>query len=78
MRFWSLPQRIIEEIDGPAGEKYFDEYADSNSERYKEMVGRICKSLNLTTLGYNSLDVMLGAIGIDKCKLCTYCWTGKE
>ena len=24
------------------------------------------------------LDDMLDAVGIDPCKLCTYCWNGKE
>ena len=30
------------------------------------------------SLGYQSLDGVLEAIGIDKSKVCTYCWTGKE
>ena len=24
------------------------------------------------------LDDMLESVGIDQCKLCTYCWNGKE
>jgi amidophosphoribosyltransferase len=73
-----ISRRMINELEGAEGEKHIDEYAEYNSERYREMVGLICKSLNLNTLGYNSLDGLLGAIGIDKCKLCTYCWNGKE
>ena len=30
------------------------------------------------SLGYQSLEGLLEAIGIDKEKVCTYCWTGKE
>ena len=41
------------------------------------MVELIRRKLNLSTLEYHSLDGMLDSIGIDKCNLCTYCWTGK-
>ena len=30
------------------------------------------------SLGYQSLDGLLEAIGIDRDKICTYCWNGKE
>ena len=42
------------------------------------MVDRICKQLNFTSLRYNRLDDMIDSVGIDRCKLCTYCWDGKE
>ena len=29
-------------------------------------------------MGYQSLDGLLEAIGIDRSKVCTYCWNGKE
>ena len=28
--------------------------------------------------GFQTVDGVVNAIGIDKCKLCTYCWNGKE
>ena len=42
------------------------------------MVEEIRKELNFTSLRFNRLDDMLESVGIDKCKLCTYCWDGKE
>jgi len=51
---------------------------DFGSKQYRNMVNVIRKKLNLTTLEYHSLDGLLDSIGIDKCKLCTYCWTGAE
>ena len=27
---------------------------------------------------FQTLDGVVEAIGLDKCKLCTYCWNGKE
>ena len=34
--------------------------------------------MGFDSIGYQSLDGALEAIGIDKCKLCTYCFDGKE
>ena len=42
------------------------------------MVEEIRKELNFTTLRFNRLDDMLDAVGIEKDRLCTYCWSGKE
>ena len=42
------------------------------------MVSRIGEQLNFTSLRYNRLDDMIDSVGIDRSKLCTYCWDGKE
>ena len=73
-----ISRQIINKLEGCEGNKYIAEYADYNSKRYKNMIEGIRKSLNLTTLGYHSLGGLLNAIGIDKCKLCTFCWNGEE
>ena len=54
------------------------DYANSESTNYKEMEQEICKIMNFTSLKFNRLDDMCKATGIDPCKLCTYCWNGKE
>ena len=54
------------------------EYAKTDSPKYCQMVGHICKQLKFTSLGYQTLENMLDAIGIDPVHVCTYCWTGKE
>lgn len=56
----------------------FDQYIDCTTKKYENMIEWIRKKLNLTTLKYQKLDDMLDAIGIEKEKLCTYCWNGKE
>ena len=38
----------------------------------------ICEKFGFDSLGYQSLDGVLEAIGIDRDKVCTYCWNGKE
>ena len=42
------------------------------------MVEEIRKKLNFTTLQFHRLDDLVESIGISPCKLCTYCWSGKE
>lgn len=73
-----LARRTIQELEGDEGQKHVEEYADGNSERGKCMLQCICKKLGFHSLGYQSLDGLLDAIGIDRDKICTYCWTGKE
>ena len=53
------------------------EYTNPDSDKYKAMVQDICDKLGFDSLGYQSLDGLLEAIGIDKDKICTYCWNGK-
>ena len=38
----------------------------------------ICQQLHFTSLEYQSLDELIKAIGREPCKVCTYCWNGKE
>ena len=55
-----------------------EEYADSRTERGKCLLHEICAQFGFDSLSYQSLDGLLEAIGIDRDKVCTYCWTGKE
>lgn len=73
-----IARRVIQELEGDEGQKHIDEYADPHSERGQRLVKAIAEKLHFHSLGYQSLDTLIEAIGIDKCKLCTYCWTGKE
>ena len=73
-----LARTIIQELEGDEGQEHLDEYVDSNSQRGQCMVKAICEKLGFDSLGYQSLDGLLEAIGIDRDKICTYCWTGKE
>ncbi|MCL2145338.1 MAG: amidophosphoribosyltransferase [Endomicrobia bacterium] len=73
-----ISRQIINTFEGLDAENRIADYMDCESKKYKNMVDSICKKLNLTTLKYHSLDGLLSSIGINKCKLCTYCWNGKE
>jgi len=73
-----LTRRMIRAMEGEMGLAHLDEYADLRSERGKCMLKRICSEFGFDSLGYQSLDGVLEAIGIDRSKVCTYCWSGKE
>ena len=73
-----LARRVIQKLEGDEGQKHVDEYADSSTERGKCLLHEICEMLGFDSLGYQSLDGLLEAIGIDRSRICTYCWTGEE
>ena len=73
-----LARRVVQELEGDEGQKHLEEYADCDTERGKCLLSSICKKFGFDSLGYQSLDGMLEAIGLDKDKVCTYCWNGKE
>lgn len=73
-----ITRRIIREREGDNDENVVADYADQNSQNHKEMVDTICKRLKFTSLKYHELEDMIESIGIDPCKVCTYCWNGKE
>ncbi len=73
-----LARKVVQELEGDEGQKHLEEYSDSSTQRGKCLLRSICEKLGFDSLGYQSLDGLLEAIGIDKDKVCTYCWTGKE
>ena len=70
-------RKAIKEIEGDEN-KTPEEYADTSSEKYGNMIESIRKSLRLTSLQYQKLSDLVDAIGLPKEKLCTYCWDGCE
>lgn len=74
-----IARRVIARLEGDnVSDEILKEYADPESEKYEQMIEEIRKELNFTSLRFNRLDDMLEAVGIEPCKLCTYCWNGKE
>ncbi len=74
-----ITRRIIQKREGEnVSKEVLSDYANPESQNYKEMVDEICKELNFTSLRFHRLDDMIETIGLPECKLCTYCWNGKE
>jgi amidophosphoribosyltransferase len=72
-----ITRRVIRELEGqdPAN---IDEYTDPKTEKYNCMVECIRKKLKFTSLRYQELNDMINAIDLPECKVCTYCWNGRE
>ncbi len=68
----------IMELEGEEGFNHLEEYSDASTERGRKMRDRICEKFKFSSLEYQSLEGIIKSIGIDPCKLCTYCWNGKE
>ena len=73
-----LARRVIQELEGDEGHKHLTEYADAKTERSQCMLKSICDKMGFDSLGFQSVEGLIEAIGLDPEKLCTYCWTGKE
>ena len=73
-----ITRRTMMELEGEEAVNHMNEYADSKTERGKAMRKAICDKFQFESLEFQSIDGLIEAIGIEPCKLCTYCWTGKE
>lgn len=73
-----ITRRVIQEREGDnVSEELLADYANPDSQNYKEMVEEIRKKLNFTTLRFHRLDDLIASIGLPEEKVCTYCWNGK-
>lgn len=73
-----ITRRIIREMEGEGKYVNLSAYSNPETPEYQEMVRRIEEQLNFTSLRYHRLDDMMESVGIEKEKLCTYCWDGRE
>jgi len=73
-----LTRRVIRDLEGREGDHHIAEYADGKTERGKCLLRTICEEMGFDSLGYQTLDGLVEAIGIDRSEICTYCWTGEE
>lgn len=73
-----IARKVIMELEGEEGNNHIDEYSDASTERGQALRKAICEKFNFASLEFQSLEGIIKAIGIEPCKLCTYCWNGKE
>ena len=73
-----LTRRTIQNLEGNIGQQHAMEYADATTERGQALLKSICDEMGFDSLGYQTLDGLLESIGLDRDKVCTYCWTGEE
>ncbi len=73
-----ITRRVLKEMEQEGRKIDLKLYVDPDTPEYAEMVKHIEKQLNFTSLRYHRLDDMIESVGIDRSRLCTYCWDGKE
>jgi amidophosphoribosyltransferase len=73
-----IARRTILELEGEEGFNHIEEYSAPDTERGKNLRKSIAQNFHFDSLEFQSLEGIIKAIGIDPCKLCTYCWNGKE
>ena len=72
-----ITRRIIQDLEGDHT-KNLDKYATTDSPEYKRMVDTIAKRFGLSSLKFNTLETLIEAIGLPKCKVCTHCFDGSS
>ncbi len=73
-----IARRVIMELEGEEGFKHIEEYSDGSTERGKNLRRAMCEKFHFDSLEFQTLEGIIKSIGLPECKLCTYCWTGKE
>ena len=73
-----IARRVIREMEGDSKYTDLNIYTNPETPEYQTMVKRIGEKLNFTSLRYHRLDDMIESVGIDRSRLCTYCWDGCE
>ena len=73
-----ITRRVIQKEEGDISKETLQEYTNPDTDRYKNMLNMIKAELNFTSLRYHRMDDMIESVGISPCKLCTYCWSGRE
>ncbi len=72
-----ITRRIIKELEGDEN-KNLEKYATAGSQEYCRMVEVIRERFGLTSLKFNTVDNLVKAIGLPKCKICTHCFDGSS
>ncbi len=72
-----ITRKVLKELEQEGRTIDLKDYVNPDTPEYAEMVERIGKKLNFTSLRFHRLDDMIDSVGIDRDKLCTYCWDGK-
>ena len=72
-----ITRRIIKELEGDEN-KNLDKYAKTDSPEYKKLVSIIAERFGLSSLKFNTLETLIEAIGLPKCKVCTHCFDGSS
>ena len=72
-----ISRRIIRDFEGDP-DKNLEKYATTGSTEYQRLVDEIKNRFGLTSLKFNTIETLVKAIGLPKCKVCTHCFDGSS
>lgn len=72
-----LSRRIIGEIEGDP-DKNLEAYTKTGSKEYNELVKRMARKFGLDSLKFSTIEDLVKAIGLPKCRICTHCFDGSS
>lgn len=72
-----ITRQIIKEQEGDENVK-LEAYATAGSPEYERMVEIIANRFGLSSLKFNTIETLIEAIGLPKCKVCTHCFDGSS
>ncbi len=73
-----IARRVIARLEESGFHASLEEYASTGTEAYNRMVEEIRKELGLDSLRFCSLETLVKAIGLPKCRICTHCFDGSS
>ncbi len=73
-----IARRVIARLEESGFHASLEEYASTGTEAYNRMVEEIRKELGLDSLLFCSLETLVKAIGLPKCRICTHCFDGSS
>ncbi len=72
-----ITRRIIKDIEGDEN-KNLELYATTGTPQYKAMVAKIAEQFGIDSLRFSTIEDLIEAIGLPKCKVCTHCFDGSS
>ena len=72
-----ITRRIIKELEGNP-DKNLELYATTGTPEYEAMVQRIAEKFGIDSLRFSTIEDLVKAIGLPKCKVCTHCFDGSS
>ncbi len=72
-----ITRRVIQKREG-AHDRNLEAYATTGSPEYEAMVEDIRSGSGVTSLKFSSIENVVSAIGLPKCKICTHCFDGSS
>lgn len=73
-----IARRVIARLEDEGFTAPLEEFTKAGSEAYNRMVEEIRKDLGLDSLRFCTLETLIDAIGMPKCKVCTHCFDGSS